>query len=81
VAQGFTVEDLKTGPKESRSTVLTEEEEAAVVAFRRHTLLPLDACLYALQPDTVGAASLPAAAWHLASSGCRGRQAPTSEVL
>ncbi len=35
-----TVEDLKTGPKEPRSTVLTEAEEAAVVAFRRHTLLP-----------------------------------------
>ena len=25
------------------------EEEAIVVAFRRHTLLPLDGCLYALQ--------------------------------
>jgi hypothetical protein len=25
------------------------EEEAIVVAFRRHTLLPLDDCLYALQ--------------------------------
>ena len=37
-----TGEDMKTGPKEPRSTVLTEEEEAAVVAFRRHTLLPLD---------------------------------------
>jgi transposase InsO family protein len=46
-----TVEDLKTGPKEPRSTVLTEEEEAAVVAFRRHRLLPLDDCLYALQPS------------------------------
>ena len=44
------VEDMKTGPKEPRSTVLTEDEEAAVVAFRRHTLLPLDDCLYALQP-------------------------------
>ena len=42
--------DLPTGPKESRSTVLTLEEEAVVVAFRRHTLLPLDDCLYALQP-------------------------------
>ena len=30
--------------------MLTPEEEAAVVAFRRHTLLPLDDCLYALQP-------------------------------
>lgn len=45
-----TVEDLKTGPKEPRSTVLSEAEEATIVAFRRHTLLPLDDCLYALQP-------------------------------
>ena len=45
-----TVEDQKTGPKEPRSSVLTEAEEAMVVAFRRHTLLPLDDCLYALQP-------------------------------
>ena len=45
-----TVEDLRTGPKKPRSTVLSEEEEAIVVAFRRHTLLPLDDCLYALQP-------------------------------
>lgn len=46
-----TVEDMKTGPSEPRSTILTEAEEAAVVAFRRHTLLPLDDCLYALQPS------------------------------
>ena len=46
-----TVEDMKTGPSEPRSTVLTEAEEAMVVAFRRHTLLPLDDCLYALQPS------------------------------
>ena len=45
-----TVEDQKTGPTEPRSTVLSEEEKAVVVAFRRHTLLPLDDCLYALQP-------------------------------
>ena len=43
-----TVEDLKTGPREPRSTILTEAEEATIVAFRRHTLLPLDDCLYAL---------------------------------
>src|SRR5215213_11214833 len=43
------VADLRTGPKEPRSTVLTLEEEAIVVAFRRHTLLLLDDCLYALQ--------------------------------
>jgi hypothetical protein len=36
-------------PKEVRSTVLSVEEEAAVIAFRRHTLLSLDDCLYALQ--------------------------------
>ena len=44
------VADLPTGPKDARSTVLTAEQEAVVVAFRRHTLLPLDDCLYALQP-------------------------------
>ena len=44
------VADLPTGPKEPRSTVLSIEEEAVIVAFRRHTLLPLDDCLYALQP-------------------------------
>lgn len=42
--------DVPTGPKNRSSTVLTIEEEAVVVAFRRHTLLPLDDCLYALQP-------------------------------
>ena len=44
------VADLPTGPKEPRSTVLSPEEEAVIVAFRRYTLLPLDDCLYALQP-------------------------------
>src|SRR5690242_356115 len=43
------VQDERTGPKEPRSTVLSRAEEAIVVAFRRHTLLPLDDCLYALQ--------------------------------
>lgn len=43
------VHDAPMGPKNVRSTVLTAEEEAAVVAFRRYTLLPLDDCLYALQ--------------------------------
>jgi transposase InsO family protein len=43
------VRDLPTGPKAPRSTVLSVEEEALIVAFRRHTLLPLDDCLYALQ--------------------------------
>ena len=43
------VQDERTGPKPPRSTVLSREEEAIIVAFRRHTLLPLDDCLYALQ--------------------------------
>jgi transposase InsO family protein len=43
------VHDAPMGPKEPRSTVLTKEQEAVCVAFRRHTLLPLDDCLYALQ--------------------------------
>jgi transposase InsO family protein len=44
------VADLPTGPKDPSSTVLSIEEEAIIVAFRKHTLLPLDDCLYALQP-------------------------------
>ena len=44
------VADIPTGPKDARSTVLSIAEEAIVVAFRKHTLLPLDDCLYALQP-------------------------------
>jgi transposase InsO family protein len=47
--QRSSVADLPTGPREPRSTVLSLEDEAIVVAFRRHTLLPLDDCLYALQ--------------------------------
>ena len=46
-----TTADAPMGPKEVRSTVLTAEEEAIIVAFRRHTLLPLDDCLYGLQPS------------------------------
>lgn len=45
------VADVPTGPKEPKSTVLTADEEAVIVAFRRHTLLALDDCLYALQPS------------------------------
>jgi transposase-like protein len=43
------VRDLPTGPKDAKSTTLSIEEEAIIIAFRRHTLLPLDDCLYALQ--------------------------------
>jgi len=47
--QRETVADRSTGPKEAKSTVVSIEEEAIIVAFRRHTR-PLDDCLYALQP-------------------------------
>jgi transposase InsO family protein len=48
---GATVETIaRTHSSVPRSTVLTPEEEAVIVAFRRHTLLPLDDCLYGLQP-------------------------------
>lgn len=42
-------QDATMVPKQPRSTVLTKEEEAIIVAFRKYTLLPLDDCLYALQ--------------------------------
>lgn len=42
--------DQPTGPRQPRSTTLSVDEEAIVIAFRRRTLLPLDDCLYALQP-------------------------------
>lgn len=43
------VQDARMGPKQAHSTVLSTEEEALIVAFRKHTLLPLDDCLYVLQ--------------------------------
>jgi transposase-like protein len=46
------VADQPTGPKAPRSTVLPAAQEAIIVAFRRHTLLPLNDCLYALQATT-----------------------------
>ena len=44
-----TTSDAPMGPKNPSSTVLSQEEEALIVTFRRHTLLPLDDCLYTLQ--------------------------------
>ncbi|GAB2951370.1 hypothetical protein GCM10027048_15430 [Hymenobacter coalescens] len=46
--QRTTTQDAAMGPTPA-STVLTAEEEAIAVAFRQHTQLPLDDCLYALQ--------------------------------
>jgi hypothetical protein len=37
------------GPKVPRSTVQSTDEETLIVTFRRHTSLPPDDCLYALQ--------------------------------
>ena len=36
------VVDMQTGPKATASSVLSIEEEAVIVALRRHPLLPLD---------------------------------------
>ena len=44
--------DRRAGPTISRWTVLSVEQEAIIVAFRKHTLLPLDDCLYA-HPATI----------------------------
>ena len=41
------VQDAPMGPKPCHSPVLTLEEEALIVALRRHTLLPRDDCRYA----------------------------------
>ena len=43
------LEDQTMRPKAPHSTTLSADEETLIVAFRRHTLLPLDDCLYALQ--------------------------------
>jgi Integrase core domain len=40
------------GPTQPHSTVLTKDEEALIVTFRRHPLRPLDDCLSAL-PSTM----------------------------
>ena len=45
-----TLTDQPMGPTHPHSSVHSIEQAAAIVAFRRHSLLPLDDCLYALQP-------------------------------
>jgi hypothetical protein len=45
-AQG---DDAPMGPTQPRATVLTLEEEALLVAFRKHPLWPIDECLSAWQ--------------------------------
>src|SRR5688572_31302679 len=67
------VHDAPMGPKQPRSTVLTLEEEALIVAFRKHTLLPLDDCLYALQATIphLTRSALPGCFSAMASVDCR----------
>ena len=63
--------DARMGPSRPRGSVLTEAEEAAVVEFRRRTLLPLDDVLGCLRgtiptlPLAQRPAPLPATARHL----------------
>jgi len=47
------VTDLPTGSRSPNSTVLSVEEEAVIVAFRKRTLLALDDCLYVLRVTIV----------------------------
>ena len=67
------VHDAPLGPKDPRLTVLSIEEEAIVVAFRKHTLLPLDDCLYAIRlpSDTLPVHRFTAAISATRSAGCR----------
>ena len=59
------VADRPTGPREPKSTVLSIDDEAIIVAFRRRTLLPLDDCLYT--SDRHPTAFLPVVAAHCRS--------------
>jgi hypothetical protein len=49
-----TTDDMSMWPAAPHSTTLSLEREAMIDAFRRHTLLPLDDCLYALEPSIPG---------------------------
>ena len=43
------VHDAPRGENRRHSTVLSRQEEALIAAFQKHTLLPMDDCLYCLQ--------------------------------
>jgi transposase-like protein len=73
------VADLPTGPREAHPSTLSTEQEAIIVACRRHTLLPLDDCLYALRatlPHLARSALRRCLQWH-DSPACQ-RSKPTS---
>ncbi len=55
------------GPKQVRSSVLMLEE-AAIVAFRRHALLPLDSGIPPF--DAFIPSSMPATVRHVTITGC-----------
>ena len=65
--------DAPMGPKEVRSTVLTQEEEAAIVAFRKYTAaagrLPVRLAAQHPASNAIFPASLPATAWHQPVAG------------
>ncbi len=62
--------DARMDP-EPVSTVLSAEQEAIAVAFRRHPLLALDDCLYALQATIPQLWRCPAVSNATASAACR----------
>lgn len=45
--------DLPTDPRSPKTTSLSSKDEAIVVAFRKHVLLPLDDCLYTCRPVVI----------------------------
>jgi hypothetical protein len=76
--------DAPMGPKIPASTVLSNEEEAIIVAFRKYTLLPLYDCLYALQanpaPNTLVAPPLSVAPRHLPAARNRRRKSIQEKI-
>jgi len=74
--------DRPTGPRPPHSTVLSVQEEAIVAASRKHTMLPLDDCHYALQTAIphLTRSSLHAACSGMASAAAGGGRHPRSAI-
>ena len=75
-----TVDDRKTCPTHPSLTVLSADEKAMIIAFRRHTVLFIDDFLYASQPTIphLTRSSLKrccAAEWNITTARDRRRQA------
>ena len=73
-----TVTNRPMGLTAPHSSVLGIDQEAVIVAFRRHSLLPLDDCLYALQPAIPHSSARRCIA---AFSGMGYRDCPTSKAI